>query len=98
MNHTVIITTAVAASMDGGLWPLSGCSGIAGLCIPSYFADLVDAGMWSPTICGGTVLTLAPEVIRFISVVNEKLLNKGRFTKCPQENTPGALQVLSEAG
>ena len=83
-NHTVIITTAVAASMDGGLWPLSSCSGIDGLGIPSSFAALVDAGMWSPTVCGGTVLTLAPEIIRCINVVNEKLLNKGRFTKCPQ--------------
>ena len=71
-NHTVIITTAVAASMDGGLWPLSSCSGIDGLGIPYYFAALVDAGMWSPTVCGGTVLTLAPEIIRCINVVNEK--------------------------
>ena len=83
-NHTVIITTAVAASMDGGLWPLSSCSGIDGLGIPSYFVALVDAGMWSPTVCGGIVLTLAPEIIRCISVVNEKLLNKGRLTKCSQ--------------
>ena len=58
-----------------------------------YFAALVDAGMW----CGGTVLTLAPEIIRCINVVNEKLLNKGRFNKCPQQKTGGALQVLSEA-
>ena len=53
-NHTVIITTAFVASMDGGLWPLSSCSGIDGLGIPSSFVALVDAGMWSPTGCGGT--------------------------------------------
>ena len=97
-NHTVIITTAAAASRDGGLWPLSSCSGIDGLCIPYYCVAIVDAGMLYPTVCGGTILTLAPDIIRCINVVNEKLLNKGRFTKCPQQNTSGALQVLSEAG
>ena len=79
-SHTVIITiVVVVASMDGGLCPLSSCSGIDGLCIPSYFAAIVDAGMWSPTVCVGTVLTLAPETIICINVVNDKLLNKGRF-------------------
>ena len=85
-NHTVIITIAVVASMDGGLWPLSSCRGIDGLGIPYYFVALVDAGMWPPIVCGGTVLTLAPVIIRSINVVNEKLLNKGRFTKCPQKH------------
>ena len=90
-NHTVTITIAVVASMDGGLRPLSSCSGIDGLSIPYYFVALVDAGMWSPTVCGGTVLTLAPETVRCINGVNEKLLNKGKFTKCPKQKTSGAL-------
>ena len=46
-NPTVIITTAVAASTDAGLWPLSSCGGIDGLGIPSYFAAVADAGLRS---------------------------------------------------
>ncbi len=59
-THTVIITIAVVASLDGGLRPRSRCIGIDGLGIPSSCVALVDAGMWSPTVCGGIVLTLAP--------------------------------------
>ena len=40
-NHTVIITTAVDASTDVGLWPLSSCGGIDGLGIPYYVAVLL---------------------------------------------------------
>ena len=53
-NPTVSITTAVAASTDAGLRPLSSCGGIDGLGILAGVSASIDAGLWSPSSSGST--------------------------------------------